>query len=131
MFPPIILDAVDNLMHRYGRMKRRIIAAYPIIEIIVEERTRTTNYQLFFINDEFLEIQNPTYQYYSKISHFDFNGSEQRWSRDKRTIFSIIEDLKDCGLWEMVRNKDFIKINEKNIHSDKEALKKEIRDIID
>jgi hypothetical protein len=131
MFPPIILDAVDNLMHKYGRKKRRITAAYPIIEITVEESTRITCYQLFFIDDEYLEIQNPTYQYYSKISHYDFKGSEQRWSRDKRTVFSIIEDLKDCGLWEMVRNKDFIKINEKNTHSDKEALKKEIGDIID
>jgi hypothetical protein len=131
MFPPNILDAVEILRCKYVRLKRNVIVAYPIIEITIKESLRLTCYQLFYINDEYFEIQKPTYQYFPRISHYDFKDNEQRWSRDKRTLFSIILDLRDCGLWEFVRNKDFIKVNDNNKYSDKKALEKKLGDILD
>lgn len=131
MFPPNIENAVEVLRRRYTRTKRTIRAEYPIIEITFEDKSHRVIFQLFYINDEYLEIQNPRYQYFSKISHYDFDIKENRWSRNKKIIFSAISDLKSCGLWDLVRNKDFIRVNKNNKNIDKKRLKEELRDILE
>jgi hypothetical protein len=130
MFPSYILDSVEILHRRYKTVKRFVKASYPIIEITLEEKLHKVCFQIFYINDEYLEIQEPTYHYYSKISHYDFYRGERRFSRNKGRLFTVIADLKMCGLWELVKNKDFIKINEHNENTDKEILEKELSSII-
>lgn len=130
MFPSYVLESVDILRRRYKNVKRFVKASYPIIEIIFEEKIHKICFQLFFINDEYFEIQEPTYSYYSKISHYDYHRGERRYSRNKGHLFTFIADLKMCGLWELVKNKDFIKINEHNERTDKEILERELGSII-
>lgn len=131
MFPIEIMTAVEFLNNKYKERRRIVEASYPIIEINIEEKKHRICFQLFYINDEYLEIQNPTYHYYSKISHYDFKTGERRWSRDKGTIFSVINDLKICGLWKFIRNKDFLQINEYNEHTDKNLLKQYLKVIME
>jgi hypothetical protein len=130
MFSESIINSVDILNRHYEKRKRFVEASYPIIEITIEEKKHRVSFRLFFLEDKYFEIQNPTYHYFSKISHFDFKTGERRWSRDKKMIFSIISDLKLCGLWEMVKNKDFLKINDFNDNIDREKLKNELDRVI-
>ena len=130
MFSKDIIDSVEVLNIQYKTRRRYVTAEYPIIEINIEEKVHRVCFRLFYIDDEYFEIQNPTYHYYSKISHYDFKTGESRWSRDKGLIFSVIRDLKICGLWDLVRNKDFIKINEHNDHSNRSLLQQELDAIL-
>lgn len=130
MFSKDIIDSVEILNIQYKTRRRYVTAEYPIIEINIEEKVHRVCFRLFYINDEYFEIQNPTYHYYSKISHYDFKTGESRWSRDKGLIFSVIRDLKICGLWDLVRNKDFIKINEHNDHSNRSLLQQELDNVL-
>jgi hypothetical protein len=73
------------------------------------------------------EIQAPSYKYYSKISHYDYNKSERRWMRNKDLIFSIIKKLKISGIWDHVSNKDFIIVNSSNKKSNHKQLLKDLK----
>jgi hypothetical protein len=88
-----------------------------IVKYEKEERgsEREISIKLFFdYKTETFEIQAPTYKYYSRISHYDYNKTERRWLRNKDYLFSLIRNLKNCGLWEMVSNQDFIVVNNFN-----------------
>jgi hypothetical protein len=130
MFPPEVLRYVQVLQRKYKGRRRYVRALYPIIEITIDEKLHRVCFQLFFMGDQFFEIQNPTYHYFSKISHYDFHSGEKRFSRNKDVLFTVISDLKLCGLWGMISNKDFVKVNEHNVNSDKKRLEKELGEII-
>ena len=121
MFPKDIQEALDKLVFRYKSTKRIVEAKYPIIELKFYEKMRAVAIQLFFI-DGSLEIQEPTYLFIPKISHYDYKVRENRISRDQRCLFGFINDLKYCGLWEYVSNKDFIEVNQNNQITDKKML---------
>jgi hypothetical protein len=75
------------------------------------------------------EVQAPTYKYYSRISHYDYNRTERRWLRRKDYLFELIKQLKFCGLWEWVSNKDFIVVNSFNQNTDHKKLLKILREV--
>lgn len=130
MFPPDIIKSVQVLQRKYKGRRRYIRASYPIIELTIDEKVHRVCFQLFYMGDKYFEIQNPTYEYFSRISHYDFHRGETRFSRNKDVLFTVIADLKMCGLWELVSNKDFIKVNEHNANSDKKKLEEELGSII-
>ena len=133
MFSEDIETAVNKLndLFRHSNRKRLVIAKYPIIEINIFERSRTVTFNLFYIHDQYLEIQVPTYRFLPKVSHYDFKAKEKRWIRDKAILFSFIKDLKYSGLWDFVINKDFLVVNENNEYFDKEKAEKILRRKID
>ena len=85
---------------------------YPIIEIIKWFKDKELSLKLFYFDStNTIEMQPPDVKFLSKISYYDFNKPERRWVRNKTFLFSIINNLKTCGLWDLVSNKDFITIN--------------------
>ena len=125
MFSEGIQEAVEFLVNRYKSTRRTIQADYPIIEICYLQKDRKITFSLFYLEDNYLEIQVPTYHYYPKISHYDFKRKEKRWVRNKYYLFTFITDLKLSGLWGYVRNKDFIVVNEnnENLNVDKATIR--------
>lgn len=132
-FPDAVLQGIDMLRGEIGsNRKNLLIVSYPFLEIIVINRAlggeREISLKLFYdLKSNSFEIQAPTYKYYSKISHYDYNRSERRWLRNKDFIFRIIRNLKASGLWDFVSNKDFIIVNEYNKNSNHRQLLKDLR----
>lgn len=132
-FPDAVLQSIDTLRSEIGSNRKNIlIASYPFLEVIMVNRVsggeREISLKLFYdLKSNTLEIQAPTYKFYSKISHFDYNQSERRWSRDKNIIFKIIRCLKASGLWDFISNKDFIVVNEHNKNSNHKQLLKDLK----
>jgi hypothetical protein len=62
----------------------------------------------------------------SQRSYFDYNAEEKRNVRDKTFFFQLFNLLKECAIWNCIRNKNtYIQINENNsIFNDKEKIKK-------
>jgi hypothetical protein len=133
MFSKEIEEAVSLLSELYQcrNRKRSVIAKYPIIEIYILEQKRNILFNLYYIHDQYLEIQVPTYQYLPRISHYDFKKKESRWVRNKGIIFSFVRDLKYCGLWNFVINKDFLIINENNEFFDKDKAIDNLKKVLD
>jgi hypothetical protein len=116
MFPENIIESVHELRRHYKGKKTCVIMNYPILEIVIIHSDRELSLKLFYFpKTNTFEIQPMDGKYCQKISFYDYrNKNERRWVRNKELLFSIITNLKKCGLWEMVSNKDFLTINEHN-----------------
>jgi hypothetical protein len=115
MFPETINTSVYALRNIYRGRRNCVLADYPIIEITRYEKNKEVSIKLFYSSStNTFEIQPPNTKYYNKISFFDFKNPEHRWVRNKDVLFPFIKDLKKCGLWDLVSNKDFLIINEHN-----------------
>jgi hypothetical protein len=79
--------------------------------------------------DNTFELQEPVYRYYSKISFYDFKRPENRWTRDKGLLFSIINNLKRSGFWEKISNKDFLIVNSYNKKANVKERMKVLKEI--
>jgi hypothetical protein len=129
-FPENVLQCVEMLRDFYCNRKSTIVVTYPILEIIRMLPDKEISIKLFFNQkSETFEIQAPTYKYYSKISHYDYNRTERRWLRNKRYLFDLIKRFKGCGLWELISNKDFIIVNSFNQNADHEKLLKILKEV--
>lgn len=122
-FPSEVIDAVYCLRNKYKNSKHCVVMTFPILEIILIEeqrgRAREISTKFFFnYSTNTFEMQAPDHRYYPKISHYDFNKTERRWSRNKQYIFKLIRDLKFCGLWKFISNKDIIIVNAFNEKAD-------------
>jgi hypothetical protein len=126
-----ILDFVDLLRTRYKNTRTCVIVEYPVIEIVKFLSDKEVSTKLFFDSDnETFEFRAPDQKFYSKVSHYDFRMTERRWTRNKRHIFSLITDLKYCGLWKYISNKDFLIINPHNENAKPKELKTILKKII-
>jgi hypothetical protein len=126
-----ILDFVDLLRIRYKNTRTCVIVEYPMIEIVKFLRDQEVSMKLIFDGDnETFEIKAPDQKFYSKVSHYDFRMVERRWTRDKQYIFSLIKDLKYCGLWKYISNKDFLVVNPHNEKAKPKELKTILKKII-
>lgn len=115
MFSEIIKECVLNLRAIYKGRRNCVLMNFPIIEILKYSKDKELSIKLFYYpNSGTFEIQPADSKFCSKISYFDFSRSERRWTRDKRFLFSTISELKQCGLWELISNKDFLGINYNN-----------------
>jgi hypothetical protein len=129
-FPETVLQCVHTLRQLYADSRNCVVISYPIVEIIKYNQDNQTSLKLFYnFKDETFEIQAPSYSYYSKISHYDFNRTERRWVRDKGYLFTIIRNLKFCGIWDMVSNKDFLVVNSFNKNTNSKELLKALKEI--
>ena len=125
-FSKEILEKVYTIKQLYESHKNDYVeATYPVIEIKKFFKDKELSIRMIYDNrDKTFELQSPTYQYYSKISHYDFKRPEARWTRDKGFLFSLITNLKASGFWDMISNKDFLIVNRMNKNSNpKELLK--------
>jgi hypothetical protein len=114
-FSKEIMVSVDLLRKFYDCGKNLIKINYPVIEIIKYDRVKEITITLLYDSmDDTFELQEPVYQFYSKISFYDFKRPESRWTRDKGLLFSIIRNLKRSGFWEKISNKDFLIVNTLN-----------------
>jgi len=135
-FPVEIMDAVYKLRNKYKQKKHCVISAFPILEIVAigksnigRDQETSTKFFYDYITGTF-EMQAPTYKYCSKISYYDFNKTERRWTRNKGYIFTLIRDLKFCGLWKHISNKDIIIINTFNDKADMEERASILKEIL-
>jgi len=132
-FSKEIMDFVHALRQYYGEGSTKndyVEVAYPVIEIKKMFKERELSVKLIYDSiDKTFEIQSPTYQFFSKISHYDYNRPESRWTRDKDFLFSLIRNLKLCGLWELISNKDFLVVNSFNKRTDVKKLWKALKEI--
>lgn len=112
MFTEEIVQPVFYLRGMYKGKKNCVVMTYPIIEITKFFLHREVSIKLYYYQStNTFEIQPPDQKFYNKISYYDFSQTERRWIRNKRYLFEIIKDLKTCGLWGMISNKDFMVIN--------------------
>ena len=124
-FSKEIMEYVYTLRELYDHNKNDYVEVfYPVIEI----KKIFNNHELFIrlIYDNkagTFEIQAPTYQYCSKISHYDYQKPENRWTRDKHFLFRLIKNLKKSGLWSIISNKDFLVVNSFNENINASNLK--------
>jgi len=81
-------------------------------------------------SEEGYSIQPVTYSFRSASSHFDYVLQEERWARNKHAFRSLIKTLKQCGVWGLVANKNFIHINDNNKQSKKGKVKDELMDLL-
>jgi hypothetical protein len=130
-FPDTVMQCVHILTQFYANSRNYIIVSFPIIEIIKYNKEKEISVKLFFdFKTETFEIQAPTTKYYSKISHYDYkNMTERHWTRNKGYLFSLIGNLKFCGLWDMISNKDFLVVNSYNKNADPKRLLKILKDV--
>lgn len=72
----------------------------------------------------------PTYYFYSTTSHFDYMEEENRYSRRKTTITSIVRKLKESGVWDLIENKNFFRVNNNNKSMDRDKVYKEYNRVL-
>ena len=77
------------------------------------------------------EIKHPSYLFVNKISHFRSVQKDVRLSLNKTYLTSIINTLKNTGIWEHIVNKNFIQVNTENANSDKSLVKDELKSLLD
>jgi hypothetical protein len=75
-------------------------------------------------------IRPPSYLFRSKISFFEYNEDETRWTRNKYLIYSIIKVLKKTQIWDAIENKDFFKVNENRPDIIRDKALKEMETIL-
>lgn len=116
LFPTEIAEELEALQYIYSAYKGGVIEIfYPIVQIRKINSKKEISIKLFYDHESnSFEVQAPTYRYYSKISYYDFKTPEHRWIRNKDVLFSLIKNLKKCGLWNKISNKDFLMVNEYN-----------------
>jgi len=114
---------IFKLREIYKGKRHCVVASYPLLEVIKYFSHKEVSIKLFYsqIFNTF-EIQPSSYQYYSKISYYDFKKPERRWARDKNDLFSFIRDLKKCDLWPYISNKDFLIVNSLNTKKSSKEL---------
>lgn len=114
-FPEKILEPIEKLRNLFKNDFIEI--KYPMINITRINKYSGTKVSVKLLYDSVdgtFEIQEPFYSFQSKISYFDFKKPEYRLCRNKDFLFRLIKYLKNCDLWGMVSNQDFIIINKKN-----------------
>lgn len=129
-FPEDIQERVRELRERYKAQKHCVLMNFPIIEVVKYYREngnfKEVSFKLFYEEGVF-EMQAPDQKFQSRISHFDYRSSERRWVRRKDVLFATIEDLKQCGLWDLVANKDLVIVNMANPKTNHRQLLKLLR----
>lgn len=78
-------------------------------------------------------LSHPGYDYVSPNSHFASTISvDKRLCLNKTLLHSFITTLRKAEVWPLVKNKDFLKLNEtnKNIKSKKNRISKELEDLL-
>jgi len=112
-FSDDIVQCVYRLRERYGTRRNCVVITYPIIEIIKYFKDREYSTKLFYDpKTHTFEMQAPDHKFVTKISYYDYQRSERRWTRSINHIFPLVKDLKACGLWVYIANKDFIVLNQ-------------------
>ena len=124
-----IIQCVYRLRDRYGSKRNCVVMAYPIIEIInfwkLDQRDLEISTKLFYSQDTGLfEMQAPDQKFSTRISYFDYNRPERRWTRSMSYLFPLVKDLKICGLWDFISNKDLIVLNQLNEKASSEKRQK-------
>jgi len=103
-----------QLTKEFGRKNKKIIS------FLLQRQTNGKYY-----------IEPVTYEFHSKLSHFDYCMPESRWSREKRFFKNIYALLQRTDTLQYVENADsFIKINNHNKKSDKGSVRGQLKSFI-
>lgn len=70
------------------------------------------------------KIVPPTYKFTGVTSHFSYVDDELRMFRDKNLIIKIVTTLQNSGVWDILSNQEFFKVNAANRRSDHKKLSK-------
>ena len=76
------------------------------------------------------QLEFPSYIFNSAVSHLKPSIDELRFCRNKVMLLGLIKALKRTRVWELVINKDFVVINDKNKKSDKDQIRAELKKVI-
>ena len=125
-FPESAMQCIQKLVELYADSKNYVVISFPVLEIIKYNYKKEVSIKLHYdFKTETFEIQAPTVKFFSKISHYDYNNkTERHWIRNKNYLFAIINNLRTCGLWNIVSNKDFLTVNSYNKKIDSKILLK-------
>ena len=75
-------------------------------------------------------LEHPNYEYVNRIAHFRSVKKEIRLSLNKTYLASVIEALRKAGVWPLILNQDFLKVNNKCKKSNKGKVKKELANLL-
>ena len=122
-FNPIIIECVKKLREKYASRRHCVMMAYPIIEVLKYSRTNRVETEVstklfYYPQTNSFEMQASDQRYYSKLSYFDYDRAERRWNRNMNHLFPLIKDLKECGLWDYISNKNLLILNQYNNKAD-------------
>jgi len=71
-------------------------------------------------------LEHPNYEYMNRISHFKSVKKEIRLSLNKTYLSSIIRALKRAGVWPLILNQNFLRVNDNNRKSNKGKVGREL-----
>lgn len=76
-------------------------------------------------------LTHPGYDYVSPNSHFASTiAVDKRLCLNKALLKSFVTTLRNAEVWQLIKNKDFLKVNDANKKSKKVKVTKELEDLI-
>ena len=82
-------------------------------------------------DDGLYTLTHPGYDYVSPNSHFSSTiAVDKRLCLNKALLKSFVTTLRKAEVWQLVKNKEFLKVNDANKKSKKVKVSKELEDLI-
>ena len=103
--------------------------AIKIARVFGKERPKVIEFSLVCHRDG-IYIEHPHYQFKSTISHFSSTQTDVRLSLNKSYLASLIKALKNIEVWDSIRNKDFLVVNDNNKKTDKIKVERELKRLL-
>lgn len=75
-------------------------------------------------------IEHPSYEFISTVSHFSSVQKDKRLSLNKTYLASVIRTLKSAGVWPLILNQSFLRVNRNNPRSNKGKVKRELTNLL-
>ena len=75
-------------------------------------------------------IEPPKREFVCTYSHFEFQDREQRYTRQKGTLLSVVKHLKTTKVWDFILNKNFFVPNSCNSKMDKRSVRDQYREVV-
>lgn len=75
-------------------------------------------------------LEHPNYEYVNRVAHFRSIKKEIRLSLNKTYLASVIGALRNAGVWPLILNQDFLKVNNRCKKSNKGKVEKELANLL-
>lgn len=124
LFGFTVVEKSSNHFEIYGTFNKR---GYSFVLIKDHEASIGTDGSVRSIR---FKIAPPTYKFNGLNSHFTYEDDEQRFFRNKQLITKIVIALQKSGVWDILSNQCFFRINDDNKHLDREKVKNLYKSLI-
>ncbi len=75
-------------------------------------------------------LRHPSYESVNRVAHFRSVQKEVRLSLNKTYLGNVIRSLKHAGVWSLILNQNFLKVNDNNKKSNKGKVERELASLL-